>query len=96
MFTGIPVALLATALPFNLCWVHSQVLGSLTCRVQFARVAHEFQISMNSLFQQGENVARNQGLGTRDWRLEIGDWRLPAICGRLRVATDHLLVTSDR
>jgi hypothetical protein len=30
MFAGIPVAFLATALPFNLCLVCSQVLRNLT------------------------------------------------------------------
>jgi len=30
MFTGIPVAFLATALPFNLCLVCSEVLRNLT------------------------------------------------------------------
>jgi len=50
---------LAAALPLSLCWVYSQVLGSLTCGIWFVRVAHVFQaeINMNSLFEQGENVA---------------------------------------
>jgi len=44
--------------PTTLCWVYSQVLGSLTCGIWFARVAHEFQaeINMNFVFEQGENV----------------------------------------
>jgi hypothetical protein len=60
MFAGIEVAFLATALPFNLCWVYSHGLGSLTCGIWFVGVEHEFQaeISMNSLFEQGENVTR--------------------------------------
>jgi hypothetical protein len=33
MFAGIPVAFLATALPFDLWLVCSQVLGSLTCGI---------------------------------------------------------------
>jgi len=59
MFAGIPVAFLATALPFNLCLVYSQVLRNLTRGIRVIRVAHEFQaeINMNSLFEQGENVA---------------------------------------
>ena len=45
--------------PTTLCWVYSQVLGSLTCGIWFVRVGHEFQaeISMDSSFEQGENVA---------------------------------------
>jgi len=69
MFTGIPIAFLATALLLHLCWVYSQVLGSLTCGIWFVRVAHEFQteINMNSSVEQGENVAsRDQGLGAGD------------------------------
>jgi hypothetical protein len=59
MFAGIPVAFLATTLPFSLCCLCSQVLRNLTCEIWFVRVAHEFQaeINMNSLFEQGENVA---------------------------------------
>jgi len=59
MFAGIPVAFLATALPFNLCLVCSQVLRNLTRGIRVIRVAHEFQaeINMNSLFEQGENDA---------------------------------------
>ena len=93
MFAGITVAFLATALPFNLCLVCSHVLRSLTSGIWFVRVAHEFQIeiSMNSSFQQGENVTSSPRdwrhleisrdtveIGWRDWRLEIGDWRLEA------------------
>ena len=33
MFTGIPIAFLAAALPLNLGWVYGQVLGSLTCGI---------------------------------------------------------------
>jgi hypothetical protein len=33
MFAGIPIAFLATALPFNLCLVCSQVLRNLTCGI---------------------------------------------------------------
>jgi hypothetical protein len=32
VFTGIPVAFLATAFPFDLCFVCSHVLRNLTCR----------------------------------------------------------------
>ena len=58
MFAGIPVAFLATALPFNLCLICSHVLKDLICRVGFVRAAQEFQIeiSTNSSFEQGENV----------------------------------------
>jgi hypothetical protein len=89
MFAGIPVAFLATALPLNLCLVYSHVLRSLTSGIWFVMVAHGFQteISMNSSFQQGENVTSSDhglgtgdwGLGTRDWRLEIGGCRLSAV-----------------
>jgi len=63
MFAGIPVAFLSTALPVNLYLVCSQVLGSLSCGVRFARVAHRFQaeINMNSLFEQGDVVADHIG-----------------------------------
>jgi hypothetical protein len=68
MFAGIPVAFLATALPFSLCWVCSQVLRNLTRGIWFVRVAHESQaeINMNSLLEQGENVVGGWGLGIRD------------------------------
>ena len=69
MFAGIPVAFLATTLPFDPCLVCSHVLGNLICGAEFVRVAHEFQaeINMNSLFEQGENVASgDEGLGARD------------------------------
>lgn len=58
MFTGIAVAFLATAPPFSLCLGCSHFLRSLTCGIQFVRVAHKLQIevNMNSLFGQGENV----------------------------------------
>ena len=59
MFAGIPIAFLATALPFNLCLVCSHVLRNLTSGTRLVRVARESQseISMNSSFEQGENVA---------------------------------------
>ncbi len=71
MFAGITVAFLATALPFNLCLVYSHVLRNRTRGIWFVGVTHEFQteISMNSLFEQGENVASSPN---GDWRhLEI-------------------------
>jgi hypothetical protein len=48
----------------RLCLAYSHVLRNLTCGIWFVGVTHEFQaeISMNSSFEQGENVA---------WGLEI-------------------------
>jgi hypothetical protein len=50
------------------------------------QVAHEFQaeINMNSLFEQGENVASCQGLGARNWGVGARDWRLEAARMMLR------------
>jgi len=69
-----------TAPAAALFWVCSQVLRNLTCEIWFVKVAHEFQaeINMNSLFEQGENVASCQGLGARNWGVGARDWRLEA------------------